>query len=148
MAPQIPRLALAFGALIVGFLAYRSQVVPASFGETGFYRADFVRELQTVPNIHAGRDACMTCHEDLAKTTTHVTKGVACESCHGPSKEHSEDFEKYRPARLGAAVACARCHEQIAGRPSGFPQVVAKEHSAGQVCRTCHTVHESRGAQP
>lgn len=147
MAPQIPRLALAFGLLIAGFLAFRAQVVPESFGKDGFYRSDFLTEIATYPVRHAGRDACATCHADKVEVTAHVKKGVGCESCHGPSAAHAEDFEKARPAKPGANVACGRCHAQISGRPKWFKQIDVKVHSGGEACRTCHTIHEAEAAQ-
>lgn len=141
MPPQVPRLMLAFGALVASFFGFRSMVVPDSFGETGFYRADFVKEIREDPMRHAGRESCANCH-DLVSSTKHTQKGVGCEACHGPSLSHTEDFEKFKPSRLGPDVACGRCHAQIAGRPKEFPQVDIKEHSGGEACRTCHTVHE------
>jgi hypothetical protein len=141
MPPQVPRLILAFMVLIAGFLGFRSMVVPDSFGETGFYRADFVKEIQESPFRHAGRETCANCH-DLAATTLHTQRGVGCESCHGASFSHTEDFEKFKPEHAGKDVACGRCHALATGRPKGFPQVDPKEHSGGEACRTCHTIHE------
>lgn len=142
MAPQVPRLILAFATLVVGFLAFRSQVVPDSFGETGFYRADAVKEIGDLPMKHAGEETCATCHSDFAEATSHVLGGVACESCHGPSLAHAEDGASSKPNRLGGDVPCARCHEEIAGRPSVIPQIVLEEHTGGEPCQSCHTVHE------
>lgn len=141
LAPQLPRLALAFGALLLMFLAVRSQVVPKSFGEDGFFRADFVRELRDRPGTFAGKDACMMCHEDIAKVTAHFKAGVSCESCHGPALAHAEDFEKFKPLRTMSREECGRCHSISAAKRKGFPQVDLKEHNPGERCTSCHEIH-------
>ena len=83
MAPQIPRLALVFGILLTAFLVVRTQTVPASFGEKGFYRGDFPRELAELSMSHAGSKACMECHPDKGETTTHFVNGVNCANYDG-----------------------------------------------------------------
>ncbi len=141
MAPQIPRLALVFGILIATFFTVRTQTVPASFGEKGFYRGDFPRELAELSMSHAGSKACMECHPDKGETTTHFINGVNCESCHGPSLKHVESFDEFKPHIISTRAECGRCHAMVVGRSASFPQQDMKEHNPGQLCVNCHTVH-------
>jgi hypothetical protein len=45
------------------------------------------------------------------------------------------------PQLPDTAVLCARCHQANTGKPNGFPQVEAAEHSGGQPCKLCHQPH-------
>jgi hypothetical protein len=141
MAPQITRLALCFGVLIVGFFALRGQAVPAKFGTNGWHRAEAPQELASRAPIHAGKEACKQCHEDKFKTSPHVLSGVACETCHGPSQAHVEDFDKFKPFKPSARAFCARCHGMVTGRRSSFPQIDPKTHNPSERCIDCHTIH-------
>lgn len=147
MAPQIPRLAMVFGVLCIAFFVVRSQTVPESFGQRGFYRDHFPAELAKLPLIHAGSKACMECHEDKATATPHFKAGVTCESCHGPAKKHVENFDEFKPAIPDTRAACGRCHDMVTGRRADFPQQDLKEHNPGKRCIDCHEVHTSGGAQ-
>jgi hypothetical protein len=142
MPPQIPRLAMVFGVLGIAFFVARSQLVPASFGETGFYRADFTKELQTQPLLFAGIPACLECHSDKEESA-HVVNGVRCESCHGPALKHAEAFDESLPYVPGKRADCGRCHAMVAGRRANFPQQNLAEHNPGMPCTDCHVVHEA-----
>jgi hypothetical protein len=141
MAPQITRLALCFGVLIVGFLVLRGQTVPANFGENGWYRKEAPQILAGGVPAHAGRDACKTCHEDKSKRTPHFLSGVGCETCHGASQAHVDDFDKFKPLKPTSRDFCTRCHGAITGRPATFPQINSKTHNPAQRCIECHTIH-------
>jgi formate-dependent nitrite reductase cytochrome c552 subunit len=143
MAPQIPRLALVFGILTIAFFVVRTQAVPKSFGEKGFYRADFPAELAELQMSHAGSQACAECHSDKSETTAHFINGVACESCHGPSLKHVESFDEFKPHIPDKRAECGRCHAMIVGRRADFPQQDMKEHNPGQLCMSCHVVHDT-----
>lgn len=143
MAPQIPRIALVFGLVAIAYFVARSQIVPPSFGEKGFYRADFTTELAKLPMQHAGSQACNDCHPDKAETTIHVLNGVSCESCHGPAQKHVDDYEAMKPFVPSERNDCGRCHASVAGRPASFPQQDMKEHNPGSMCTDCHAIHET-----
>ncbi len=143
MAPQVPRLALVFGLLTTSYFVARSQLVPSSFGEKGFYRNDFPAELASLPFAHAGKQACAKCHPEKEEATKHVINGVSCESCHGPSQRHVESFDEFKPYVPSKRSDCGRCHASVAGRRASFPQQDLKEHNPGEICTTCHTVHDS-----
>lgn len=142
MAPQVTRLALAFGALVSLFLGFRSIAVPEAFGTEGFHRVEAPAEVAAAPLRHAGKEACLQCH-DLAEATTHFKAGVACESCHGPSLAHVEDFEKAKPRVPGARADCTRCHAAVTARRASFPQIDPAEHNPESRCVDCHVIHES-----
>lgn len=143
MAPQVPRIALVFGLVGIAYFVARSQIVPPSFGEKGFYRADFTQELAKKEMHFAGSQACMDCHSDKYETTNHVTNGVSCQSCHGPALAHTEDYEKSKPLVPHEREDCGRCHQSVAGRRANFPQQDLAEHNPGTMCTACHTVHEA-----
>ena len=143
MAPQVSRLLIVFIVLAVAFLALRAAMVPASFGKRGFYRADALKMLADRPMAHAGRLACLKCHEDNVKASLHFKAGVSCEVCHGPALAHVEDCTdvKLYPLRPKLERLCGTCHAMIPGRRSSFPQVTLKDHNPGVACKECHQFH-------
>lgn len=143
MAPQISRISLVFGGLVCLFLVVRGQLVPEGFGEDGFHRKQGPDLIASFPLKHAGMKACMECHPDKAESTVHVKKGVHCESCHGASKAHTEDWEKAKPFVPSTRADCSRCHAMIVSRPAWYPQIDPKTHNPDSKCVSCHTVHES-----
>jgi hypothetical protein len=89
-----------------------------------------------------GTRICMNCHGTIetAAPNVHVTTGVSCESCHGPSSAYLEPHAEGGNPRLGMvalresterAATCGRCHritdERLlsAGHPSGAAYDVA-----------------------
>jgi hypothetical protein len=143
MPSQVIRLAIAFGILITGFLVFRSVAVPSGFGEAGFHRKEALGLVASREMVHAGRKACLECHEDLAKTTKHFEKHVGCESCHGAAKKHTEDPSAVKPHVPDTREDCAKCHAMIVGRPMAVPQVVVADHNPGQKCMSCHSIHSA-----
>jgi hypothetical protein len=141
MAPQISRLSLAFGLLIIGFAAFRSYAVPEGFGSDGFHRVEAPAVIASSPLAHAGMEACSSCHGEAVEDTPHVHYGVSCESCHGPSLAHTIDFETIKPEIPESREACGRCHDRVTGRRPDFPMVPLKEHYPSQNCISCHMIH-------
>ncbi len=136
------RLAAVFVVGILIFLIARSQFVPKSFGQYGFYRGNALKEVSSHEVKYAGHQACEDCHADvvqLKKSGKHA--GVNCEACHGPQAAHAADPGSVDPQLPDTGVLCARCHEQNLAKPVAFPQVDTKEHSGGQKCNTCHVPH-------
>ena len=130
---------------LVGFLVVRAAVIPKSFGQYGHFRGAALTEMAARPIAYAGRDACESCHADVAdvKRTSRHAK-LACETCHGPQEKHAEDPTSGKPARPDVAVLCARCHEANSAKPKFLPQVNTAEHSGGVVCDTCHQPHHPK----
>jgi hypothetical protein len=127
------------GAVI--FVGIRGWLVPRSFGQYGHYRGDAIHEIAANPVHFAGREACETCHVEIAdkkKQGKHAS--VTCEACHGALAKHADD-PSIQPAKLDTSQLCVRCHEASAATPKSFPQVVTAEHSNGVSCETCHQPH-------
>jgi hypothetical protein len=139
------RLAVVMAIAVVAFVVLRAAVVPKSFGEYGHYRGAAIAETAARPIAFAGRDACETCHSDVAdqkKQGKHVV--VACEACHGALARHADDAASVTPPKLDTALVCARCHEANSAKPKAFPQVVTADHSGGLACDTCHQPHKPK----
>ena len=138
---HLVRVAVLFGAAVLVFILVQGFLVPDDFGTYGHYRAGALDDNRNRPFVHAGRAACVECHSDVPESAAgggHAA--IRCEACHGPLARHAED-PAVEPGRPDAATLCARCHAAIAARPAGFPQVDVADHSAGEVCLTCHTAH-------
>ena len=114
-------------------------MAPQTFGAKGFYPSDAPERIAARPISFAGKTECVDCHQDLMKGSTH--EKVSCETCHGPSKAHADDFDKSKPLVLTDQDFCLRCHASITARPIDFPQVDPKDHHPGQRCISCHAVH-------
>jgi hypothetical protein len=136
------RLAAVFAMGAVVFVAVRAAVIPKSFGEYGPYRGAALREITSQPVVFAGHETCEGCHPDILDVKSKgVHARVNCESCHGPQAKHADDPGTGKPPRPDVAKLCVRCHSENIAKPSGFPQVNAKEHSGGQACNSCHNPH-------
>lgn len=142
MAPQITRISIVFGGIVLLFLSLRSQLVPTGFGEDGFHRAQGPGLVASSPIRHAGMKACLECHPDKAEGTPHVAKGVHCESCHRAAANHAEDPDKAKPFVPEERADCTQCHASIVSRPAWYPQIDPKTHNPESKCIACHTVHE------
>jgi hypothetical protein len=151
-AEHLLRVALVFAVGTIAFVIVRAILVPRSFGEYGHYRGNAIMEIAAQPVIFAGHQACETCHSDVAEVKSNGKHaGVNCEACHGALAKHAEDPGAVQPPNLDTAVLCVRCHEVNGARPKSFPQIIAKEHSAGLPCETCHQPHSpliGAGAKP
>ena len=144
-AAHLIRLAAAFTAGLVVFLALRGLFVPKSFGEFGHYRGVALGEIAAQPVSYAGHEVCEGCHDGILQVKRvgrHAR--VACETCHGPQARHTEDPGNIVPLKLDTAVLCPRCHEASYSKPMDFPQVHAAEHSSDIPCDTCHEPHSPR----
>lgn len=109
---------------------------------------------------YAGKDSCVGCHEDKAKTLEGNIHGKAnvpgspmglqgCESCHGPGSVHVEQgggkgvggLIAFSDSKLDAkkkAEACLSCHGK--DRKLGFWSM--GEHARNDVdCSSCHRIH-------
>ncbi|MBI1895168.1 MAG: hypothetical protein HYS04_01335 [Acidobacteria bacterium] len=144
-ARHLSSLVILLGVGAVAFIALRSLVIPADFGKYGHYRAGALDDIRARPISFAGRSACEVCHSDVVETkTAGKHAAVSCEACHGPQARHAEDPGEVKPPRPDAAVLCVRCHEANSAKPKWFPQVVSREHSGGESCKTCHEPHRPK----
>lgn len=135
--------------LIAVGLFVRAQLVPDTFGEDGFFRADALNEEQQRPTRYAGQGACEECHDDVAAVhAKDVHASVQCETCHGPGAAHIADPD--RPMHPASRKEdCLICHRQLDARPGSFPQVAWTEHfrfvgvtETNTACVRCHSGHE------
>jgi hypothetical protein len=141
-AAHLLRLAALLAAALLLFVLVRAQVVPATFGKYGHFRAAALDDVRSRPIAFAGRSACALCHEDRVQVlAAGKHAGIGCEACHAPQSRHAGDPEKLKPVLPDTRVLCAQCHEANSAKPKGFPQVVSKEHSGGEACKSCHQPH-------
>jgi hypothetical protein len=127
------------------FAIARQSIVPAGFGQYGHYRSGALLENRVKSTAYAGRAACQLCHEEtynVLKTSRHAL--IGCEACHGPQFRHSEDPTAQKPVLPDTHTLCARCHEKTVARPRFIPQLVAREHSGGEPCKSCHQPHSPK----
>lgn len=136
------RLAGLFVAGIIVFVLVRAILVPDDFGVFGHYRAGALEDNMAVPVRHAGAQACLECHDDVAaERAGGGHEGVRCEACHGPLAAHAEDPTALVPEAPDAGTVCLRCHLPAMAKRARFPQVDPVEHADGEPCDTCHVAH-------
>jgi DmsE family decaheme c-type cytochrome len=110
-------------------------------------------------NGFVGDDTCTACHESEGKSLSHTPHGkaqnvrtpaaktnMACETCHGPGKEHSETGDKTkirRPPAMEpreASEICLTCHTK-----SSHAMWKGGMHDARNLtCVTCHSIHSPK----
>ena len=138
---HVLRVAALFGAGFAIFLVVRAVLIPADFGELGFYRAGaLAANTERLPSF-AGEAGCVDCHGgvvDVRKGSRH--EPVRCEACHGPSWKHADDTSVKTPTPEMPRL-CLRCHLQQAGKPKDFLQIVIADHFEGMPCVDCHQPH-------
>ena len=141
---QVLRLAILFAVAVALLLAVRHRFVPPTFGQFGHYRAAAVTANADRATHYAGREACVECHTDEGQVlAASFHRTLSCEVCHGPAADHAEapdDHHPFIPRERGAA--CLFCHEYLASRPTGFPQIIERNHNPAQPCIDCHRPHD------
>jgi Cytochrome c3 len=166
-ARHVFRLGAVLGVALVVFLIARSAAIPSDFGVLGYYRAGALDDNRALPIVHAGRTACMECHDgtydppepdepsgkklavttplDPVKDNKHFK--LNCEACHGPLQKHVADEDKEMAVpKVASDTLCLGCHRTLAGRPKTQPQVVPAVHTndVGEKtdgCAGCHKPH-------
>jgi hypothetical protein len=139
------RMALLFAAGIVAFVIARSALIPEGFGVYGHYRAGAIDDNRAQPLVHAGRDACTTCHaERVAELGGGTHKDVGCESCHGAFGAHAGKPAQAKAERPDGRTLCQRCHAMSITWPAAFPQVDPAEHAPEGSCTDCHAAHSPK----
>lgn len=142
MPPQLSRLMIGFGLLIVAFIVTRWVAQPASFYQYGHYRGNALSEIASIPVKYVTRASCGECHDDQAKQNAagpHVH--ISCQVCHGPGSGHIDNPSTENILRPLVAETCVRCHARNSARPGSFPQVVVKDHAGSKQCTDCHVTH-------
>jgi DmsE family decaheme c-type cytochrome len=107
----------------------------------------------------AGDDTCTACHESEGnslraslhgkvqnKRTPAAKANQACETCHGPGKEHAETGDKTKIRRFTAIAArdasdlCVSCHDR-----GSHAMWKGSMHDARNLsCVTCHSIHSPK----
>lgn len=139
---QIIPLVIIFALAITALIVARQLLVPDSFGDWGFYRADAVGEIASQEMQYAGANLCNECHDDIYEIKQESNhRGVSCEVCHGPAAKHTEEPDEFTPEIPSERNHCPLCHGYNPARPSGFPQILSVMHNPGQACMECHNPH-------
>lgn len=139
---QVPRLAAVFTVAVVGLIAARVLLVPATFGDIGHYRSAAIDSIAAREMKYAGHQECSMCHRPIADrraASNHRT--VACEVCHGPAAEHVATPLDVKPDAPRERGFCPLCHSYNPSRPTGFPQIDTVTHNARVPCIGCHDPH-------
>lgn len=111
------------------------------------------------PNLYAGTDTCVTCHEDINKShekgphwKTELSKNgpayKGCEGCHGPGKAHAEgggDTTKIvsfkNLSKAESTKICLDCHQQN----EEHANYLRSQHARNDVgCVDCHSTHKAK----
>lgn len=147
-AVHLVRLAALFAVGIGLFLFARHLLVPPGFGKYGHFRPGALDDIRSRPVAYAGRTSCEACHDGEHSTLTKGKHaGIGCEACHGPLSLHANDPDKLKPVLPDTRVLCVVCHEANSAKPKSFPQVVSKDHSGGEACKSCHQPHSPKYGQ-
>ena len=145
MPVQLKRLIPIFIVFIAIFLIIRHFLIPESFGEYGHYRANTIEEVASQEMVHASRETCYDCHDDIqAVVDNDLHAGLSCLICHGPGLKHAEDPSPENILKQGGREFCGRCHNINAARPAEvISQVDVSTHNIEfNECIECHNPHE------
>jgi hypothetical protein len=145
---QVKRLVIVVVVLVAALLIARHYLIPKDFGKYGHFRASAVDSIIAQPVQYAGQVACADCHPDIVKTKSGgYHKNVACEVCHGPAFNHTQDPTAVKPPAPRQRDSCPVCHEFLPSRPTGFPQIVTASHNPYKPCIGCHQPHDPKPPQ-
>ena len=139
---HLVRMAAIFLVGLLLFLVVRAFLIPKGFYEYGHFRAGALADNAARPLGFAGREACESCHPDVAearKGSRH--DAIACEACHGALAKHADDPGSFKPTLPDAKKICLVCHQQDVTKPKTFNQVNPQEHMGSEPCIACHKPH-------
>ena len=140
---QVRRLGLIAAIVVVAVLAVRFIAIPRSYFSTRLHRSSTVKREVAKPVSFAGMATCRECHSDVYDTKSNgYHRGLACETCHGPSAKHAEDPMSVKPYAPRDRKFCPVCHAYDRSRPTGFPQINPTIHNPLKPCITCHKPHD------
>lgn len=142
------RAALLLLLLPVGYVIFRHEMMPPSFGLAGYYRYNSVLEFASQNVVHPPSSSCAECHREEYETHRKMNhKTVACTNCHAPVRVHAMNGKKVADSPVDrSATACMLCHNRLRARPSEFPAIDMAEHLEGdlsdpEACLECHEAH-------
>ena len=136
------RVIIVFLVIISVSVLVRS-LIPASLKNTGEQRKLTIEREVAHQVRHAGSEVCADCHDQYNIKKTGYHKNLACETCHGVAKIHTENPEE-KPTINRKREACTLCHLFNPSRPTGFPQINPVVHNPGKQCITCHNPHDPK----
>lgn len=142
---HVVRVGILFAGGLIAFAIVRQALIPADFGDIGFYRAGALDDSRAIPIQYGGQAACLDCHyalEGTPKENRHAA--IRCEACHGPLARHVADAGNNTPTVLNPRLLCLSCHTKGAGKPGTFPQIVVATHEPNRVCVDCHRAHSPK----
>lgn len=160
---HIYRLILVFVVALTGFILLKGLAVPKSWDADAWYRRDSLPLLQSERALYGGNESCGSagCHEKPEKDheekhewlADDEHKGLACESCHGPLRNHVVEGRKVADADIVEdSSLCLRCHGPTVARPetlAQFDESTGRHKRKGitkaSLCLDCHDPHEPSG---
>ena len=145
MPAQLKRLIPLFIVFIGLFLLLRHFLVPDSFGQYGHYRGDALIDNESKELVHASKEDCYDCHDDIFKKVKNdVHAELSCLICHGPGLAHLENPEPGNIQKNSGREFCGICHQINAARSTGVViQIDIKtHHTEKENCIECHNPHE------
>ena len=143
MPPQIKRHLIILGVMVSLFILFRYLMIPDSFGELGYYRANSLQENELKPMYYEGGESCGDCHEDKAEQLhSDVHVNLACETCHGPGMAHIENSDSGKLMLPESRDACGICHSKNPARKKKMVvQIDLNDHNPDKNCNYCHNPH-------
>jgi DnaJ-class molecular chaperone len=144
MPDSLARLLVVF-AVLTAVLAITWVLIPRPMKDVKVQWAEAVAREKARPLQYAGFRTCEECHGEIHnKKKAGYHRDLACETCHGPAKAHSEDPDKVKPAIPAARSFCPQCHAYNPSRPRGFPQINPQAHNPLKACASCHNPHDPK----
>ncbi len=145
MQPHVKRAITLLVIAIIGFIFVRSLIVPATFGQYGWYRGDSVNDNRNFGVGYVGSISCgeENCHKPIYTIWVDSRhKTVNCETCHGPSQSHVSNIRIMPQPADDSREFCGKCHFNRISRPSTFPQIDPEAHGENLKCAYCHNPHK------
>jgi hypothetical protein len=130
--------------LFITTVSFARFMIPASLKNGREHRTATVKRETAKPIHYAGAAACNECHKEInVLKSDGYHRNLSCETCHGASKDHSEDPD-VKPVTDKVREACTRCHAYDPSRPTGFPQINPVVHNPRKQCVECHKPHSPK----
>lgn len=165
--------------LLAGFCFFtlRAELVPASFGQQGPYRADALREIAARPSRFHADAVCHQCHQEVEHERAESRhRAVRCVHCHGQATEHVvqsraaaenpalklpplQPWDGQIPSHVDLFTSqdrklCLACHEAALGMPADFKKIDVAAHLEEQgaseptSAETCLECHGGHNTAP
>ncbi len=139
------RLVAVFGGLVLLVLVVVKFFIPPYMKNVAIQHTETTGWEAAKEVKYAGAVACAECHDEIVAEKTHgYHRDVACETCHGPAQEHTENPDYVKPPAPRDRKFCPVCHNFNPSRPRGFPQINPVAHNPMKPCITCHNPHDPK----